>query len=77
MIYTSINGVTFKMPLVDPYSSCSYSGEPTAEPLIGEPLGDGFRLLKARANPMTIPIQPRAPVNLGNYSSPAGNGSSM
>ena len=83
MIYTSINGVTFKMPLADPYSSCSYSGAPTPEPLVGEILGDGFRLMRARANPMTIPMQPRGPINeslgmsLGNYSSPAGNDSSI
>lgn len=68
------------MLLVDPCSSCSYSGAPTAEPLVGAgPLGDGFRRMKARANPISIPIQPRAPVNkslgspLGNFSTPAGN----
>ena len=73
MQLTSINGITFKMPLIDPWP---YTG-PTTIPVgwtLQEPIGK-----RAHTTPMPALLGPRAPFNesrgspLGNYSFPGGN----
>ena len=73
MQLTSINGITFKMPLVDPWPDTASVTVP-AEYTLQEPIGK-----RAYSTQMSIFLEPRAPFNesrgipLGNNSLPDGN----
>ena len=73
MLLTSINGITFKMPLVDPWPDTDTIDTPGRYTL-QEPIGR-----RAYSTPTPIPVAPRAPFNesrgslLGDISFPAGS----
>ena len=78
MVLTSINGITFKMPLLDPWPETATPTLPATGWLLQEPIGK-------RAYPTTKPIlvEPRAPFNdsqgslLGNEVFVTGNHTSF
>ena len=83
VLYTSINGLYLKMPVSNPWESISGASPTTSYPGISNApwttLLDGNSVpsskMQARANPVAIPNQRRAPINESNGISVSNNSS--